>query len=94
MKYSISVAIEILLQSLLTGLLYRRPENPLEYMEKCMQEAKQTKSLTWDSFLDVKLSENNDKPEPTISEAQLKSDVSGAYGVIFKTQTRDMKEAE
>lgn len=79
---------------MLTGLLYRRPENPVEYMEKCMQEAKQIKSLTWDSFLDVQLAEKIDKPEPTISEAQLKSDVSGAYGVIFKTQPRDIKEAE
>ena len=74
-------------QSLLTALLYRRPEDPIEYMEKCMQKAKQSQSLEWDSFLEIN---SQDKGKPDVTDPRLKTDVQNAYGQIFKTEQQDM----
>jgi len=72
-----------LFESLLTALLYRRPEDPIAYMEKCMQQAKESKSLKWDSFLDVNMSEGSHEIQNrNISH----DDVKDAIEKIFKTE--------
>ena len=77
-----------LFQSLLTALLYKRPENPVEYIEKCLQTAKITKNLEWDSFLDIAYPEKGNS-----NEAKLKEDVKGAYEMIFKTEPKSEQKA-
>ena len=86
-KGNYSYMTQFIPQSLLTALLYRRPEDPIEYMEKCMQKAKQSQSLEWDSFLEIN---SQDKGKPDVTDPRLKTDVQNAYGQIFKTEQQDM----
>lgn len=58
-------------------------------MEKCIQRAKQTESLEWDSFLGVMASEVN---KTKVEKDQLKNDVKEAYGMIFKTEPVQLNE--
>lgn len=42
------------LQSLLTGLMYYRPDDPIEYMESCLKKVRElggTEKVRWDTFV-------------------------------------------
>eukprot|EP00794_Sanderia_malayensis_P015701 gene15701-17285_t len=71
-------------ESLLTALLYRRPEDPIQYIENCMHAAKSSRNLDWDSFIDI--SSSCDKTGEV--ETKLKEDVKDAYNAIFKTEPK------
>lgn len=41
-------------QSLLTGLMYYRPDDPIEYMESCLKKVRElggTEKVRWDTFV-------------------------------------------
>lgn len=52
-----------------------------------MQQAKQSGTVKWDSFLEIP-EKNRSKGE----NDQLRSDVKDAYGVIFKTEPLETKD--
>lgn len=44
----------LVLQSLLTGLMYYRPDDPIEYMESCLKKVRElggTEKVRWDTFV-------------------------------------------
>ena len=40
-------------QSLLTAVVHNRPDNPVEFLQECLEVAKQNEDLRWNSFLHV-----------------------------------------
>ncbi|XP_078605176.1 uncharacterized protein LOC144878458 isoform X3 [Branchiostoma floridae x Branchiostoma japonicum] len=52
-KYLSKKEIPQLFESILTGLMYNRPEDHISYIEDCLQQAKQSdiQNLRWDSFV-------------------------------------------
>ena len=40
-------------RSLLTALVHHRPEEPIQFLQTCLDKAKDEKTVTWDSFLNV-----------------------------------------
>ncbi|XP_031550081.1 adenylate kinase isoenzyme 5-like [Actinia tenebrosa] len=53
-----------LFESLVTGLVHNRPEDPVSFMEQCLQRVKQKKEIKWDSFLSLD-DEKEDKSAQT-----------------------------
>lgn len=51
----------LVLQGMLTGLLYHKPEDHLAFLESCISLAKTEKDIKWNSFLDL-----SKKPLPPI----------------------------
>lgn len=44
----------LVLQSLLTGLMYYRPDDPIDYMESCLKKVRElggTEKVRWDTFV-------------------------------------------
>lgn len=48
-------------QSMLTGLLYNKPKDHLQFLGECISSAKTNPNIKWDTFLDL-----NKKPLPAI----------------------------
>uniref|UniRef100_W5M820 Adenylate kinase isoenzyme 1 n=1 Tax=Lepisosteus oculatus TaxID=7918 RepID=W5M820_LEPOC len=65
-----------LIKSMLTGLMYHRPEDPLMYLENCLQKARELggpERVRWDTFISP-----DRRPLPPINGGQGKKTVSRA----------------
>ncbi|XP_015222435.1 adenylate kinase isoenzyme 5 isoform X2 [Lepisosteus oculatus] len=65
-----------LFESMLTGLMYHRPEDPLMYLENCLQKARELggpERVRWDTFISP-----DRRPLPPINGGQGKKTVSRA----------------
>ncbi|XP_028408341.1 adenylate kinase isoenzyme 5-like [Dendronephthya gigantea] len=63
-EYMNKLEIPQLFESMLTGLLYNKPDDHLQFLGDCINSAKQIPNLKWDSFLD-----HSKKPLPAIPRA-------------------------
>uniref|UniRef100_A0A0N4TCQ7 DUF3403 domain-containing protein n=1 Tax=Brugia pahangi TaxID=6280 RepID=A0A0N4TCQ7_BRUPA len=55
------------LQSLITGLICNKPEDPIEFLESSLSKVRQNPSFEykWDSFVDKKVLQEYDQPSVT-----------------------------
>ncbi|XP_029185011.2 adenylate kinase isoenzyme 5-like [Acropora millepora] len=43
-----------LFESLLTAVVHNRPEDPVQFLQECLETAKQNTDLRWNSFIHVR----------------------------------------
>ena len=71
---------------MLTGLLYNKPEDHLQFLGECINSARTLPNLTWDTFLD-----HSRKPLPAIPKANDGPIRSEGFGLtdepLFTTRT-------
>lgn len=60
-EYMSKLEIPQLFESMLTGLLYNKPKDHLQFLGECINSAKTNPNIKWDTFLDL-----NKKPLPAI----------------------------
>lgn len=79
----------LVLQGMLTGLLYHKPEDHLAFLESCISLAKTEKDIKWNSFLDL-----SKKPLPPIpkTDGPIKSE-AGDEVRTFTTEP-EMKQKQ
>lgn len=63
-----------LFESLLTAVVHNRPENPVEFLQECLEIAKQNEDLRWNSFLEVQ------------SRTNKSSQTTGQFDKVFNTE--------
>lgn len=63
-EYMNKLEIPQLFESMLTGLLYNKPEDHLKFLGECIDSAKNLPNLKWDTFVDL-----SKKPLPAIPKA-------------------------
>lgn len=63
-------------QSLLSAVVHNRPDNPVEFLQECLEVAKQNEDLRWNSFLHVQ-----DKTKKNSQTTQ-----TGQFDKVFDTE--------
>ncbi|CAH3022475.1 unnamed protein product [Porites evermanni] len=66
-----------LFESLLTALVHNRPEDPVVFLQECLETAKQSEDLRWNSFLHVQGKSNKSKSSQT---------TAGQFDKVFDTE--------
>ncbi|KAJ7339372.1 hypothetical protein OS493_005766 [Desmophyllum pertusum] len=65
-----------LFESLLTAVVHNRPDDPVNFLQECLEVAKQKEDLQWNSFLHVQ-----DKSNKSSQTTQ-----TGLFDKVFDTE--------